>query len=142
LKQKIQEMLQINKLTVTKKDTAKEAYSKLLKETGDPDDSIQMRVLLHSMDGHRLSENIQKDLREKLSYIIECERHNHVVPADVYKWNNYAESTPSLNEIKKTNFRWGRNEKVAANEVEKIKASDFLWKQSNSYGSLQENKEK
>ena len=44
----------------------------------------------------------------------------------------------AINEIDKTNFRWGKNQSVKLDEntTKKIKASDFLWEQT-GYGSTQ-----
>ena len=95
----------------------------------------------------KLSEDIQKQLIERLCISIVAIRENLAVPKDVvmkikdFKWNNYAISPKSINEVEKSDFRWQKDETVRLDgKQDKIKKSEYKWGQSGSYGSIQEAK--
>ena len=88
-----------------------------------------------------LNESVLNEMRDKTCAIIEHLRNNTAIPASIFKWNNYAESPRTLNEIKKADFRWQKDETVRLDgNQDKIKKSDYKWSQSGSYGSIQEAK--
>ncbi len=140
MKQQLIELFGIDKLSKSTQKKAIDAYDKLLLETGHPDDSLQMRVFIAALGGHKLDEDIQTDLIEKSCMIVEMERHNMPIPASMFKWDSNAETPRALNEqIRKDCYRWGKNESVRTDGgTEKIKASDYRWSQDDSIGSVQE----
>ena len=130
MKQEIIELFGINKLLESNQRTAIDAFDKLVQESGDPDESVNLRVFLHSLGVHQLNESVLNEMRDKTCAIIEHLRNNTAIPASIFKWNNYAESSRTLNEIKKADFRWQKNETVRLdNHQDKIKKSDFKWGQ-------------
>lgn len=138
MRDQIQELLGTQSLNKTTQAKVKNAYGKLLKENFNPDDSIQMRVLLHAIGVHRLKEATQIDLREKISMIVECERHKAPYSKDQFKWNSNSESPAMFNEVKKDVYQWDKNEGSVLTDgtAEKIKKSQFRWgADSNSIGS-------
>ena len=129
LKQSIQDLFQIDKLSEKQQTAAKTAFKNLLTENGDPDESANMRVLIHALEGHRLNEDIQKQLRSKVETIILYERNNIVMPKSIFKWNSNAESPSPLNEtVKKSRFRWQKDELALLDgDAEKISKDEFHW---------------
>jgi len=141
LKQQLIELFGIDKLSKATQIKAVNAYDKLLTETGHPDDSLQMRVFIAALGGHKLNEEIQRDLIEKSCMIVEMDRHEMPIPASMFKWDSTAETPRALNEqIRKDCYRWGRKEtvKIDSDNSDKIKASDYRWSQDDSIGSVQE----
>ena len=138
LKQALIELFGIDKLSKATQTKAINAYDKLLTETGNPYDSIQMRVFIAALGGHKLNEDVQTDLIEKSCMIVELERHDMPIPASMFKWDSTAETPRALNEqIRKDCYRWGKNESVrTAGGTDKIKVSDYQWEQ-NAYGTTQ-----
>ena len=135
MKQQIIELLNIKKLNKETQEKAIAAFDKLLLETGHPDDSLQMRVLIHALSGHKLNEDIQTALRNRIGIIIEYERHNTPIPADMFKWSQGLHSSPApmINEdmFKKDYFRWGKNDVTVKTDggTDKIKISNYNWKE-------------
>ena len=143
LKQQLIELFGIDKLSKQSKtsaDKAITAYDKLLTETSDPYDSLQMRVFIAALGGHKLNEEIQTELIEKARLIVEMERHDMPIPAAMFKWNSDTETPQALTEqISKEVYRWGNIESVQTDgHADKIKVSDYRWSQDDSIGSLQE----
>ena len=142
LKQQLIELFGIHKLSKQSKTSADKAivaFDKLLTETSDPYESLQMRVFIAALGGHKLNEEIQTELIEKACLIVELERHDMPIPASMFKWNSDTETPRALNEqINKDVYRWGKNESVQTDGgIEKIKASDYQWEQQNAYGTTQ-----
>ena len=63
LKQALIELFGIDKLSKATKKKDINAYDKLLTETGNPYDSLQMRVFIAALGGHKLNESIQTNHR-------------------------------------------------------------------------------
>jgi hypothetical protein len=144
LKTKLIELFGIDKQSKTSADKAIAAFDKLLTETGDPNESLQMRVFVHALGGHKLNEETQTELIERSCMIVEMVRHDMPIPASLFKWNSDSETPRMVNEeIKKDCYRWGKNESVKTNTgTDKIKVSDYRWSQDDSLGSVQEGAKK
>jgi hypothetical protein len=140
LKKELKELFGIDKQSKTSADKAITAFDKLLTETGDPNESLQMRVFIHALGGHKLNEEIQTELIERSCMIVEMVRHDTPIPASLFKWDSNSETPRALNEqISKDTYRWGRKESVRTNtDADKIKVSDYRWSQDDSLGSVQE----
>ena len=131
MRKQILELFNINKLNKPTQEKAVAAFDKLLLETGHPDQSLYMRVFIHALGGHRLDEAVQVDLRDKISGIVELERHGVTIPASMFKWDSSAAQPLMVNEdMKVANYRWGKSETVKTIGTEdKIKKSSYKWRE-------------
>ena len=131
MNEQTKELLNIKKLKSGQQEKAIAAFDKLILETGVPDDSLQMRVLLHALDGHKVSEDVQTALRNQLAIIVEYCRHGAVIPKDFFKWDS-SSSAKMINEemFKKDYFQWGKNNGAIKTDggPEKMKVSDYRWR--------------
>ena len=140
MKHKLIELFGIDKLNQTTQQTAMNAFDKLLLERGNPDESPYMREFLGTLGAHNLSEDTQKDIREKTAMVVELARKGGTIPASLFKWDSTAPAAEQINEVKKSDFRWQPNETVRIDvSTEKISKDDYLWGQPESaYGSIQD----
>ena len=141
MKQKLIELYGIDRQPESIQEKAISAFDKLVHESGNPDESANLRIFLHSLGVHQLNESILNEMRDKTCAIIEHLRNNTAIPASMFKWHSYAESPKMVNEVNKSDFRWQKDETVRLDgNKNKIKKSDYKWGQSGSYGSIQEAK--
>ena len=139
MKPQLIELFGIDKLNESTRNTAQSAFSKLLIETGDPDESPYMREFLGSLGVHRLPDELQNDIREKAAVIVELERNGKKISAKDFKWNNFSSNPQPINEVKKSDFHWHTYRQVkTAGSTEKIRKDQFRWSQKDAYGSATE----
>jgi hypothetical protein len=123
-------LLGVDMLNESAQDTIKTILKDLITENGEPIPKIGQ--LMHELGADKLSEDIQKDLIEKICISVVAIRENLAIPKDVvmkikdFKWDSTAPAIINETKIEKSNYIWPNTE--LDTKIKQVKKDDYPWR--------------